>query len=70
MELYAIRYGESLFPQKHIFHDMSNSHDKVAFSWLFYFAKLGDKVILFDTGFRNKNTGKTWGVKNGNERIR
>jgi glyoxylase-like metal-dependent hydrolase (beta-lactamase superfamily II) len=62
MELYAIRYGESLFPQKYIFHDMCNSNEQVELAWSFYLAKLGGKVILFDTGFRNMNTGKTWGV--------
>lgn len=62
MELYGVLYGTSLFLEKHIYHDLPNSKAKVPFGWMYYLAKIGDKIILFDTGFREASDGKTWGV--------
>jgi len=50
LELYAIRYGQSLFPSKHIF--KNDPYQKnLEFIWLFYLIRYQDKLILTDTGF-------------------
>jgi glyoxylase-like metal-dependent hydrolase (beta-lactamase superfamily II) len=63
MELYAIRYGVSLFRYKNIYQDMFTSKEVIEFLWLYYLAKYNDKVILFDTGFRDKSVAKKWEVE-------
>lgn len=62
MEVYSIKYGESLFPKKYIYRERNQSQEDVEFLWLFYLAKLNNKVILFDTGFRDKYMLEKWGV--------
>lgn len=63
LELYAIKYGESNFKTKYIYHDMASSHEYTAFLWLYYLAKYNNKILLFDTGFRNKHEASKWGVR-------
>lgn len=63
MELYAIKYGESVFKMKSIYQDMASSEEFTEFLWLYYLAKYNDKVLLFDTGFRNEQDAANWGVK-------
>lgn len=62
VELYAIKYGESSFNMKFIYQDMASSGETTEFAWLYYLVKYNGKVILFDTGFRNRHESSKWGV--------
>lgn len=63
MELYAIKYGESTYKSKFIYKDMALSKEDTETLWLFYLAKHNNKILLFDTGFRNKYEASKWGVQ-------
>jgi len=60
-ELYAIRYGESLFSTENIFND-TEENTKVPFSWLFYVLKIKEKIILIDTGFSDLEKQKKYNI--------
>lgn len=64
MELYAIRYGENFAYAKYntIYRDKGNSEEIVEFIFLYYMAKYNGKIILFDTGFRDKTTAINMGI--------
>lgn len=62
IELYGVLYGESMFLEKYVYHEKAGSTTKIPFAWMYYLAKVNNKIILFDTGFRDKSDGKHWGV--------
>lgn len=54
LELYAIKYGDSLYHSKHIYYkDALNK--PLPFAWMFYVIRYGEKIILVDTGFRKES---------------
>jgi glyoxylase-like metal-dependent hydrolase (beta-lactamase superfamily II) len=62
LELYAIKYGEAPFPLRYIYRDCTDSKEEIPTEWLFYLAFIGDKTVLIDTGFRNAEQAKKWGL--------
>ncbi|NOU68787.1 MBL fold metallo-hydrolase [Paenibacillus sp. LMG 31461] len=62
MELYAIKFGESSFRLRHIYRDMPNSEETTKIAWSYYIAKFNDITIAIDTGFRDENVAKKWGI--------
>ena len=54
LELYAIKYGDSLYHSKNIYYeDILNK--PLPFAWMFYVIKYDKKIILVDTGFRKES---------------
>ncbi len=45
MELFAIKYGESIFKKNFIYKDMSTSEENTELVWMYYLAKYNGKVI-------------------------
>ncbi len=65
MELYAIRYGENFKYATYgtIYRGAENAAEKVSgFIFVYYLAKYNDKVMLFDTGFRDETTAVNMGI--------
>lgn len=62
MELYAVKFGESLFHLRNIYRDMNDSEEIVKIAWSYYIAKHNNKTIFIDTGFRDKNVANQWGI--------
>jgi glyoxylase-like metal-dependent hydrolase (beta-lactamase superfamily II) len=65
MELYAIRYAENFAYANYgtVYKGVKNASEKVpGFIFLYYLAKYKDKVILFDTGFRDDEDAKRMGI--------
>lgn len=62
LELYAVKFGESLFHLRNIYRDTNNSEELVKISWSYYIAKHNNKTIFIDTGFREENVAKQWGI--------
>lgn len=65
MELYAIRFGENFIYANYgtLYKQAKNLNEKApGFIFLYYLAKYNDKVILFDTGFRDKITAENMGI--------
>lgn len=61
MTLYAIKYGESLYPADHLLKG-AESGKRLPIAWMFYAVKTGKEVILIDTGFSDKDEAKHNGV--------
>lgn len=53
IELYSIKYGDSLFPTSEIYYN-DKLNKEVSFSWLFYLIKYNGHMILIDTGFNDE----------------
>ncbi len=53
IELYSIKYGDSLYPTGDIYYN-DKLNKEVEFSWLFYLIKYNNHIILVDTGFNNE----------------
>ena len=62
MEIYAVEYATSMFPEKWIYQDRSESEIKVPFSWMYYVIKINGKTILMDTGFTDKEEAVNYAV--------
>ncbi|MBD3922931.1 MBL fold metallo-hydrolase [Paenibacillus sp. PR3] len=62
MQLYAVKFGESLLGAKYIFRD-ETSEDLIKISWSYYIAKYNNKTILFDVGFRDPIIANQWGIE-------
>ena len=61
LRIYAVRYGQSMFLKRFIFHS-DKSGSSVPISWMFYYMEYGDKKILVDTGFNNTGLVKMFGI--------
>jgi len=62
LKIYALKYGESLFPQQYVFHGAA-AGKTMNFCWLFYYIEYGDKKILVDTGFNNEKYIRLFSIK-------
>ncbi len=62
MELYAVKVGESMFSLNYIYRDTNHSEEQVKIAWSYYIAKHNHKTIFIDTGFRDENVAKQWGI--------
>jgi glyoxylase-like metal-dependent hydrolase (beta-lactamase superfamily II) len=49
LEIFALRYGESRFPERQLFADASGRGTR-DFAWLLYLVRAGNKKVLIDTG--------------------
>jgi glyoxylase-like metal-dependent hydrolase (beta-lactamase superfamily II) len=67
VELYAMKYGESpLYETKKIYADMAKSEEREKFFWLYYVAKYNNKILLFDTGYRDIEIASKFGMTYNN----
>lgn len=64
MELYAIKYGQNFTyaTEETIYRGMRDSKKVPEFIFLYYLAKYNDRIILFDTGFRDKIFAANMGI--------
>lgn len=63
IKIYAVKYGESLFPEKFMY--MGNTSGKNSkFTWLCYYVECGSRKILIDTGFTNQSYIKLFHITN------
>ena len=61
LALYAVKYGESLYPASHLLKGDTSGRN-VPIAWMFYAIKTGKEIILVDTGFSDTNEAKRSGV--------
>lgn len=64
MELYAVHFANEFkyADYRTIYHKDERTALVPGFVFLYYIAKLGERVILFDTGFRSDETAKGYGT--------
>jgi glyoxylase-like metal-dependent hydrolase (beta-lactamase superfamily II) len=64
LELYAIRFCENFANATYesVYRDIGNFDKVPGFIYLYYLAKYNGRVILFDTGFRDKETASKMGI--------
>ncbi|OPX42643.1 hydroxyacylglutathione hydrolase [Ruminiclostridium hungatei] len=64
MELYAVHYANEFkyADYRTIYHNDERTVLVPGFVFLYYVAKIGKQVVLFDTGFRSKETAKGFGT--------
>ena len=62
MELYAVHYANEFKYANYrtIYHNDERTMLVPGFAFLYYVAKLEDQVVLFDTGFQNEETAKSF----------
>lgn len=63
IKIYAIKYGESLFPEKYMYRNSSTGKE-TQFTWLCYYVEYPGSRILIDTGFVNPSYIKMFNIKN------
>ncbi len=63
LKIYAIKYGESLFPENYMFKNGSRDR-KSKFTWLCYYVEYKDRKILIDTGFNDPSYIRLFNIKN------
>ena len=63
IKIFALKYGESLFPEKYMYRNSSSGKDS-QFTWLCYYVEYGSRKILIDTGFINRSYITTFKIKN------
>jgi glyoxylase-like metal-dependent hydrolase (beta-lactamase superfamily II) len=64
MELYAVHYASEFkyADYRTIYHNDERTVLVPGFVFLYYVAKIGEQVVLFDTGFRSEETAKGFGT--------
>ncbi len=64
MELYAVHYANEFkyADYRTIYHNDERTMLVPGFVFLYYVAKMGEQVILFDTGFRSEETARGFGT--------
>ena len=64
MELYAVHYADEFKYADYctIYYNDKRMELVPGFVFLYYIAKLGEQVVLFDTGFRSEETAKEFGT--------
>lgn len=65
MELYAVHYANEFkyADYRTIYHNDERTELVPGFVFLYYIAKIGERVFLFDTGFQNEETAKEYGTQ-------
>lgn len=63
VKIYAIKYGESLFPEKYMYRNSSTGKE-TQFTWLCYYVEYLNRRILIDTGFVNPSYIKMFNIRN------
>ncbi len=63
IKIFAVKYGESLFPEKYMYRNSSSGKDS-QFTWLCYYVEYGRRKILIDTGFINPSYIKMFHIRN------
>lgn len=63
LQIYQIKYADSMYPKKYIFHNFEGD-EKSPFAWKFYYINYNNIKILIDTGFNNSNLIKTFNIQN------
>lgn len=61
MTLYAVKYGESMYPASHLLKDGA-SGASLPIAWMFYAIKAGHDIVLVDAGFSDTNEARRSGV--------
>jgi len=61
LELYAVKYGDSLYHSRYIYYDDVLSKS-LPFAWMFYVIKCEQKIILVDTGFRKESFIESYNI--------
>ena len=61
MTLYAVKYGESMYPASHLLKNAAKGAD-LPIAWMFYAVKAGHDIVLVDTGFSDTNEARRSGV--------
>ena len=59
--LYAVKYGESLYPASQLLKG-DKSGKRIPIAWMFYVVKTDKDIILIDTGFSDPDEAKKNGV--------
>lgn len=62
LEIFALRYGRSRFPERLLFAD-ATGEGKRDFAWLFYLVRRGNKKVLIDTGIDAEAYRTRWGIQ-------
>ncbi|MFT4145856.1 MAG: MBL fold metallo-hydrolase [Mobilitalea sp.] len=64
MELYAVHYANDFnyADYRTIYHNDERTELVPGFVFLYYVAKIGEQVFLFDTGFQSEETAKGYGT--------
>lgn len=62
VELYALKYGDSLYKTRYIFADGDDS--RVPFAWMFWVVKDKDAAYLVDAGIQDEKLAVQWQIKN------
>lgn len=63
IKIYAVKYGESHFPEKFMYHNGTPGKNS-QFTWLCYYVESGGRKILIDTGFINQSFIKMFHITN------
>lgn len=63
LRIYAVKYGESFFPEKYMYLNGVAGKDS-KFTWLCYYVESGSRRILIDTGFTNPSFIKMFHITN------
>lgn len=63
LKIFAIKYGDSLFPEKYMY-NKSSSGRYSQFTWLCYYVEYGSRRILIDSGFNDQSFIKLFNIKN------
>lgn len=61
LEIFALRYGYSRFPERLIFADAEGQGTR-DFAWLFYLVRTGNKKLLIDTGIDAEAYRERFGI--------
>lgn len=63
LKIYQVKYADSMFPKKFIFHNYKGE-EKSPFAWKFYYISYKGINILIDTGFNNPKLIKLFNLQN------
>ena len=62
LEVFALRYGNSRFPEHLLFADAQGGGPR-DFAWIFYLVRTGNKRVLIDTGIDDPAYRRRWGIR-------
>lgn len=64
LQIYSIKYGDSMYNKKFIYYANNREDGKEPFSWKFYLIRYNGKNILVDTGFGNRKLATYFNIQN------